>query len=139
MAEHVDWLKSELDRARKELAKKHKRLLEARREHGKAQEAVESLERVLGLATGATTEPSQLPLSAGRGPDGRKLTMADLAEQAIREQGRLSIERLLGYLRKHGKKTSRNSLNTTLNQYRPDRFERDNEGRWYLTKQEASE
>ena len=134
MKDHVRWLREELAKAREALSEKQERLRVAEREYAHAKQEFEGLQLVLRRARGrrAKTMPEFLELTPALPRRRSRPTMADVAEQILDGQGPLGTAELLALMDKAGIQTTRNSLNTTLNHFRPGRFERDEEGRWYL-------
>ena len=140
MNEHVRWLMKELEKARQARDHTLEKMQHAQAEYDRAVGEVESLERVLKRAKGDAGTPVQTELRGGIPPKPRrrrKPTMSDLVADALVEHGALPLERLLKILAAKGRKTTRNSLNTTLGSKRPERFNRNEEGEWYLTNPEG--
>ena len=138
MADHIAWLKKELEKARKRMDDKFMVLANAQVEwHGAKQEYL-SIERTLKVTQGKHgrtardyTEDAKPELPSSR------LTLPVLVKHHLRENGPTSPDDLLQMLRKYGRaKTTVNSLNTVLRRFRPEKFDRNKKGEWYLVEQE---
>lgn len=69
-------------------------------------------------------------------PEEEKPTILAIVRQLLKKHERLSAKDLLSMLEKQGKVTNLNSLTVSLNRYKPHRFNRDNDGKWYLVPQD---
>lgn len=66
-------------------------------------------------------------------------TIPDLAEESIKEKGPLNSKELQQILNEKGKKTTVNTVSVSLNRQRPERFDRNGDGKWFLVTQEGSD
>ena len=136
MSEHVKWLRQQLKKAEGELERiTHEvRMLDV--EYGDVQNRFRVWSEALQVAqeeAGKTSEPVQLELP----PHRRKATIADLTKEILQEVGPLDSGELAERLAQKGKRTSRNTVTVTLNRFRPGTFDRNKEGKWFLTEHEG--
>jgi hypothetical protein len=65
-------------------------------------------------------------------------TIPDLAEGALIEFGPLTSKELRDVLKEMGKETTVNTVTVSLNRHRPERFDRNGDGKWYVVGHEES-
>jgi hypothetical protein len=69
-------------------------------------------------------------------PPVRRISILSLAEEALGKFGPLSNADIQRYLRDKGVETTTNSINTSLSRLRPEKFDKDDEHKWYLVASE---
>ena len=121
-------LRGEYRKAQERLEHSMANLRVAQAECDEAKKLFESVETVLALVSGGKLTPVEKRPPVPR----RKPTMLDLAEVAILKQGPLTVNELLVELQKRGRETNKRSLSVTLRRERPERFDRDEQGKWFL-------
>lgn len=136
---HIDWLKQKMVEALKELRTTHDRAEAIVEEATKAHRIYELYRDTLHQAMTEAgieiveEEEKSITIPKRTGP-----SIPDLAEEAIIEYGPFSSKELQLILEEKGKKTTVNAITVSLNRYRPHRFDRNGEGKWYLVTQEGS-
>jgi len=131
MAEHIDWLRKQAENAERELSGIVTKMTALEAEYSQIQERLSVWTQALNMAQkqrGNAPDPVQLELP----PHRRKATIADLAEEILREGGPLDSGELADFLTLRGKRVSRNTVTVTLNRFRPQRFNRNKKGKWYV-------
>lgn len=101
----------------------------------RAMETTEQKERVSEFLDGLFGEAeTEKPKRMKR----TKPTIADLAEEALREHGPLASVELRNIINASGRDTTTNTVTVTLNRERPDKFDRNGDGKWCLVEHEES-
>ena len=128
MDKHARFIAKRLKEAEKVLEAKADAVAAAQSEYYEARSLYDSLHRVLASLTGdAPPEPVEV-IRGVLAP-----TITELALEVIYEEGPMTSKQLALELRTRGKpNTTGNSVNTTLSRFRPDRFDKDKQGRWFL-------
>jgi len=121
-------LHKEYRKAQERLEESMASLRTAQAEYDQAKSLFESVETVLALVSGGKLTPTEKRPPVPR----RKPTMLDLAEAAILKRGPLTVNELLVELQRHGRETNKRSLSVSLRRERPERFDRDEQGKWFL-------
>jgi hypothetical protein len=135
--EAIEWLQERTDESARVLAKATKlaqehaaRVSERIKEYSTWKDALNSALSRAGLPL--YEDP---PFSSFK--DTAQRTIANLAAVALRERGPMTSKELRVALAESDKVTTTNTVTVTLNRDRPKRFDRDKEGRWFLTQQES--
>jgi len=131
MADHIAWLEGQVNKARKELDGLTAKMQELEGEYGDVQNRLRVWAEALQTARGesgkeGTSVQLELP------PHRRKATIADLAEEILRDVGPQGSGELAELLAQKGKRTSQNTVTVTMNRWRPVRFDRNSKNKWYV-------
>ncbi len=144
MNEHIEWVIEQRNEAQSLVQKTEAEYVEAKTALSEAQRALGVWDAALHLAQpgGEKVKHGMADLVAGatikaKAEVVRKPTISNLAEQVIREHGPLGSRGVQRALEEKGKHTTVNTVTVTLNRERPERFDRDNDGKWYLPEREA--
>ena len=120
MPEQVEWLRSQLEKAEKDVQREAKTVQRARKRYAEAARVVKGLKDSIAWITG---EPSPTPRPAKSRKQSRT-SLADVVADQLRERGAMTVNELVAALAKRGRKTSNNSLSSSLSREKGKLFER---------------
>lgn len=132
MNTHIRWLEKQVEKAERQVAEAQRKLSTwvdalqlAEDEENPGEKEHEELSDGVRKASAEEIKP--------------KLTILDVAGEVLAEQGPLTTRDLLEILKTKGKNTTLNSLTVLLNRRKPEKFDRDEDGKWYLVPQTGEE
>jgi chromosome segregation ATPase len=131
----VEWLEGQLEKAKHDLDEARRRLEEAQRDIHFNEKRLEACAQMLEIARAddrAYAEKSIVrPQEVVESKPG--MNMPDHIEELLIKHGRLSTSELCVFLREQGRvNTSVNSVKGQLHRHKSRRFNRNEEGKWYL-------
>lgn len=124
------WIKQQIEKAERDLEEVQKRL-------STWTEALKLAEEAEGVASTPEHSAEMGTQEPKRKRRAGKIT--DRVEEILKEYGPAKAADIEIRLREMGIQTTANSINTSLNRFRPSRFDRDDQGRWTLVIAESSE
>lgn len=131
----IEWLESQLNKAKEEKESADRRFETAQTEKLAAQKRFEACSEMLAVAKQAQeSEIKAAVKQRGRdGGSGPKVSMPDHMAELIKEHGALSSSEIYELLKDQGwEKTSVNSVNTQLSRHKGSRFNKNETGKWSL-------
>ena len=135
MDEIAEQLKREYEKAVADTEQLFVAYKKAERAFDEARSLEDSLGRVLQHMTGEDLDKllTDATLRNIHAHKRGRVTLLDVAGDVIRERGPMPIDQLFMEVQQRGKQTTRRSLLVTLRRARPERFNRDDDGLWFLT------
>lgn len=133
------WLKAQLETVKGELEKAHREFDRVQNQVQKLQKRYEACTEMLAVAESEQVDKEIDEIVAQTTQQVKKptQTMPDQMEDLLETHGPLTSSELCDMLKILGRpKTSINSINTQLGRYKPARFNKNEEGKWYLVPKE---
>jgi len=121
MSDHLKWLLQQRARFQEEFEKAQKKL-------AACEEMLKTAQEEGSIAH--ESAPPRSKRSTG------EPTIIALTEQILRQYGPLTSKQIQELLAKEDRQTTINSLNTSLYRLKGKKFEKDRDGRWYLSKKQ---
>jgi len=131
MSTPIRWIKQQLARAQRDLEEAQRRVTTWTEALRLVREEKEEIPPAGGHATNEGNSQLSRRPRAGR--------IIDKVDQILKEHGPAKAAQIQQRLEEIGITTSANSVNTSLNRFRPNRFDRNQEGKWFLVVENKSD
>jgi predicted nucleic acid-binding Zn-ribbon protein len=121
MEDQIAWLEYEISRTEKQIEK--------------AQLRLDSLRVVLDLAI----RKHKKEMESASPRKSKAKTLTDMIKDVLEDKGPSKASVILKELEALGRETTVNSINVSLNRFRPQVFDRDDDGRWMVVPEDTEE
>jgi hypothetical protein len=131
----VEWLESQFDKAKQEKEKAEQRFKEAEELVMTARKRYEACSEMLQVAKREQEAEVKATVvqQGGRGGTRPKVSMPDHMAMLLKEHGPMNTAEIYLLLKEQGwEKTSKNSVNTQLSRHKATRFNKREDGKWFL-------